>query len=108
MSERRFGSRLLKLTSLDKVLFPDDGIRKQDVVDYYERISDVMLPHMKDRPLMLQRFPDGIDEKAFFQKNISDYFPEWIKRTSVPKAGGAKRKRDSAQPQETESDGGPD
>jgi len=88
MSERRFGSRVLKLTSLEKILFPQDGIRKQDIIDYYERISDVMLPHIKDRPLMLQRFPNGIDETSFFQKNIGYYFPKWIKRTSVAKAGG--------------------
>jgi bifunctional non-homologous end joining protein LigD len=100
MSERRFGSRRetqgrqragsrnVKLSRPDKLLFPDDGIRKQDIIDYYERISEVILPHIKDRPLMLQRFPNGIGEKSFFQKNVSYYFPNWIKRTSVKKAGG--------------------
>jgi hypothetical protein len=92
MSERRFGSHVVELTSLEKVLFPEDGIRKQDIIDYYEHISDVMLPHIKDRPLMLQRFPNGIDETSFFQKNIGHYFPQWIKRTSVTKAAAAKRK----------------
>jgi bifunctional non-homologous end joining protein LigD len=88
MSERRFGSRVVKLTKPDKVLFPDDGIRKQDIVDYYERIADVMLPHIENRPLMLQRFPNGIDENGFYQKNISSFFPDWIKSTSVKKADG--------------------
>ena len=88
MSEHRLGSHVIKMTRPDKVLFPADGIRKQDIIDYYERISDVMLPHLKDRPLMLQRFPNGIDETSFFQKNIGYYFPKWIKRTSVAKAGG--------------------
>ena len=88
MSERRFGSHAVKLTRPDKVLFPDDGIRKQEVIDYYERIADVMIPHIKDRPLMLQRFPNGIYEKGFFQKNVAFYFPNWIKRASVKKAGG--------------------
>ena len=88
MSEHPLGSHVVKMTRPDKVLFPADGIRKQDIIDYYERIADVMLPHIKDRPLMLQRFPNGIDETSFFQKNISYYFPKWIKRTSVPKAGG--------------------
>jgi bifunctional non-homologous end joining protein LigD len=88
MNERRFGSRVVKLTRPDKVLFPDDRIRKQDIIDYYERISNVILPHIKDRPLMLQRSPNGIDEKSFFQKNIADYFPDWIKRATVKKTGG--------------------
>jgi bifunctional non-homologous end joining protein LigD len=88
MNERRFGSRIVKLSTLDRVLFPDDGIRKADVVDYYERVADVMLPHIQDRPLMLQRFPDGIGEPGFFQKNVSSYFPKWIKTVSVKKAGG--------------------
>ena len=87
-NERRFGSRVVKRTRPDKVLFPEDGIRKQDIIDYYERISDVMLPHIKDRPLMLERFPNGIDETSFFQKNVAYYFPNWIKRVSVEKAGG--------------------
>jgi bifunctional non-homologous end joining protein LigD len=88
MNERRYGSHVVKFSHLDKVLYPDDGIRKQDVVDYYERVADVMLPHIKNRPLMLQRFPNGIEEKSFFQKNIGFYFPNWIERVSVKKAGG--------------------
>ena len=69
MSERAFGSHVINVTHPDKVLFPRDGIRKQDVIDYYERIAEVMLPHIEDRPLMLQRFPNGIGEKGFYQKN---------------------------------------
>jgi bifunctional non-homologous end joining protein LigD len=88
MSERAFGSHVINVTHPDKVLFPADGIRKQDVIDYYERIAEVMLPHIEDRPLMLQRFPNGIGEKGFYQKNVASYFPDWIKRTSVKKAGG--------------------
>src|SRR5262245_6380363 len=88
MSERRFGSHVVKITNPDKVLFPDDEIRKQDIIDYYERMSELMLTHIRDRPLMLQRFPNGIREKAFFQKNVGFYFPNWIKRVSVIKKGG--------------------
>ena len=88
MSERRFGSRVVKLTSPDRMLFPQDGIRKQDVINYYERVAEIMLSHIKDRPLMLQRFPNGIGAKGFYQKNIASYFPEWIKRVSVRKTGG--------------------
>ena len=88
MSERSSGSHVVKLTSPDRLLFPDDGIRKQDVINYYEHVAEVMLPHIKDRPLMLQRFPNGIGAKGFYQKNIASYFPEWIKRVSVKKTGG--------------------
>jgi bifunctional non-homologous end joining protein LigD len=88
MSERTFGSHVVNVTHPDKVLFPADGIRKQEVIDYYERIAEVMLPHIEDRPLMLQRFPNGIGEKGFYQKNVASYFPDWIKRATVKKAGG--------------------
>jgi bifunctional non-homologous end joining protein LigD len=88
MSERRFGSRVVSLTRPDKVLFPDDGIRKQDIIDYYEAIAEIMLPHIKDRPLMLQRFPNGIEGKSFYQKNVGYHFQNWIKRASVKKTGG--------------------
>lgn len=88
MTQRRFGSRIVQITRPEKVMFPADGIRKQDVIDYYERISQVMLPHIQGRPLMLQRFPNGIEGKGFYQKNVAFYFPKWIKRASVPKTGG--------------------
>jgi bifunctional non-homologous end joining protein LigD len=88
MNERRFASRIAKLTKPDKVLFPDDGIRKKDVSDYYERVAEVMLPHMQNRPLMLHRFPNGITGPGFFQKNVSRFFPDWIETVSVKKAGG--------------------
>src|SRR5437868_487665 len=78
----------VKLSSLDRVLFPADGITKGDVINYYQRIAPVMLPHIENRPLMLQRFPNGIDEDGFFQKNIASYFPKWIKRVTVDKNGG--------------------
>lgn len=76
------------LTHPDKVLFPDDGITKRDVFEYYERIAPVMLPHIRNRPLMLERYPNGIGQEGFFQKNIAQYFPKWIKRVTVAKAGG--------------------
>src|SRR5947208_1310028 len=72
----------------DRVLFPADGITKHDIVSYYERIAPVMLPHIQNRPLMLQRCPAGIDEECFYQKNIAAYFPQFVKRVSVAKVGG--------------------
>jgi bifunctional non-homologous end joining protein LigD len=88
MSERVSGAHVINVTHPDKVLFPADGIRKEDVIDYYERIAEVIVPHIEDRPLMLQRFPNGIGEKGFYQKNVASYFPDWIKRASVKKEGG--------------------
>lgn len=80
--------RGVEVTRPGKVLFPDDGITKQDLVDYYRRISPLMLPHLKDRPITMFRYPDGVGGKAWVQKDIPDYFPDWIKRHRVPKEGG--------------------
>jgi bifunctional non-homologous end joining protein LigD len=78
----------VKVTNADKVLFPDDGITKGDLVAYYRRVADAMLPHLEGRPLSLQRFPDGIDREGFFQQEASDYFPAWVRRARVPRRGG--------------------
>ncbi|HYE79631.1 MAG TPA: non-homologous end-joining DNA ligase [bacterium] len=78
----------VKLTSQDKVLFPGEGITKGDLADYYQRIAPWMLPYLKDRPLTLHRYPEGITGEAFLQKSTADYFPEYIKRVLVQKAGG--------------------
>ena len=73
----------IHLTHPKKILFPKEGITKLDVILYYHWISEKMLPYLKDRPLTLQRFPSGIDEDGFYQKNVSDYFPSFIKRVEV-------------------------
>jgi bifunctional non-homologous end joining protein LigD len=78
----------VEITHPDKVLFPDAGITKADLADHYERVAEWMLPHVKGRPVSMQRFPDGIDGKGFFHKDIPDYFPSWIRRVEVPKANG--------------------
>jgi bifunctional non-homologous end joining protein LigD len=80
--------RKIEISNLDKVLFPEDGITKGNLVDYYRRIAATMLPHIKDRPLTLHRFPDGIGAKGFYQQNVSDYFPDWIARVRLAKEGG--------------------
>lgn len=82
------GGRDVEISSADKVLFPDDGITKLDLANYYARIADTALRHWRDRPLTLRRFPDGIDAGGFFQKNVSDHFPDWIDRVEVPKEDG--------------------
>jgi bifunctional non-homologous end joining protein LigD len=78
----------VKITRPDKVLFPNDGITKYDLVDYYRRVSSWILPHLADRPLMLERYPDGIDEIRIVQKSAASYYPRWIKTATVRKAGG--------------------
>jgi bifunctional non-homologous end joining protein LigD len=80
--------RTVEITHPDKVLFPDDGITKADLADYYRRVCEWMLPHVTGRPVSMQRFPDGVDGKGFFHKDIPDYFPRWIRRVEVPKAKG--------------------
>jgi bifunctional non-homologous end joining protein LigD len=72
----------------DKVLFPNSGITKNDVILYYKKIADYMLPYMKNLPLTMQRFPKGISDVGFFQKNASDHFPDWILTEQVKKEGG--------------------
>lgn len=84
----KVGRREIDIPNLDKVLFPDAGITKRDLVDYYRRIAGTMLPHIRNRPLTLHRFPDGIDAKGFYQQNVSDYFPDWIARVRLAKEGG--------------------
>lgn len=78
----------VNITRLEKVLFPEDGITKGDLIRYYQRIGPWMLPHLEGRPLALQRFPDGIDKPSFFQKAAAAYYPSWIKKVTVQKVGG--------------------
>jgi bifunctional non-homologous end joining protein LigD len=74
----------VRVTHPDKVLFPDDGITKAELVDYYETVASKMLPLVGGRPVTMQRFPRGIGEKGFLQKQIGDYFPDWIERVTAP------------------------
>ena len=71
------------VTNPDKVFFPEKGLTKNDLVGYYERVAEWMLPYLRNRPLVLTRFPDGIDGKSFYQRDAPDFVPEWVKRTSL-------------------------
>ncbi|MDQ0592678.1 bifunctional non-homologous end joining protein LigD [Chryseobacterium ginsenosidimutans] len=73
----------LKLTNQDKIYFPKDEVTKGDVIEYYQSVADYILPHLKNRPLSLNRFPNGIEEQNFYQKDASDNIPDWIKTTQV-------------------------
>lgn len=72
------GGHVIELTNLDKILFPKDKITKKEVVAYYYKISSTMIPYMKNRPVSMLRYPNGINEEGFFQKNAGEYFPSWI------------------------------
>ena len=84
----RFGRYTVELSSLDRVLFPDVGVTKGDLVEHYRKVAGRMVPHLKGRPVSMQRFPGGIEEEGFFQKAAPDYFPDWIARVKVRKEGG--------------------
>jgi bifunctional non-homologous end joining protein LigD len=76
------------ITHPEKVLFPDDGITKGELAAYYEAIAPIILPHIRARPVTMERFHRGIGEKGFFQKDVSKGFPAWLERVEVPKKGG--------------------
>ncbi len=80
----------VEITNPDKILFPKDKITKKDLIDYYQRVSSLMLAHLKDRPIVMQRYPNGIQKSGFLQKNISDYFPNWIATASVKRQAAGK------------------
>jgi bifunctional non-homologous end joining protein LigD len=73
----------VKLSNLDKVFFPDEGITKGDLLDYYRAVAPVLLPHLRDRPFTMRRYPDGALGKAFFQKDAPSHMPDWIRRFRV-------------------------
>jgi bifunctional non-homologous end joining protein LigD len=84
------GGQKVQVSNLDKVLFPDDQFTKAQVIDYYIRVSEYLLPHFQDRPVTLQRFPDGVRGEFFYEKDAPRFAPKWIQRFPVPRrAGGA-------------------
>ncbi|HZL57095.1 MAG TPA: DNA ligase D [Bryobacteraceae bacterium] len=76
-------SREVKFTNLDKVYYPDDGFTKGDVIRYYEAVADLLVPYLKDRPLSLKRYPNGIGKDFFFQKNTPETYPSWLRTETV-------------------------
>src|SRR6185437_4168171 len=75
--------RALTLTNLAKVLYPEDGFTKAEVLDYYQRIAAVLLPHIAGRPMTLKRYPEGVDGQSFFQKHATAHRPEWVRTEDV-------------------------
>jgi bifunctional non-homologous end joining protein LigD len=77
------GPYKVEVSNPDKVLFPADGYTKGDVIDYYQKIGETMLPHTRGRPISMERYPDGIGGEGFYQKEIPPYFPDWVDRERV-------------------------
>ncbi len=75
--------RQLKLSNLDKILYPTTGFTKGQVIDYYARIGPVLVPHLSGRPLTLKRYPNGVDSEFFFEKNATAHRPDWIKTAPI-------------------------
>jgi bifunctional non-homologous end joining protein LigD len=82
--------RRLKLSNLEKVLYPESGFTKGQVIDYYARIAPVLLPHLKDRPVTLRRYPNGVDGQSFFEKNVARHAPDWVRTERLPTPGSSK------------------
>ncbi|MBD3359081.1 MAG: ATP-dependent DNA ligase [Candidatus Buchananbacteria bacterium] len=79
----KINKKTIELSNLDKTFYPEAKYNKGDVIDYYDKIADFMLPHLKNRLVVMQRFPDGIKKSGFYQKETPDYFPVWIKTKKI-------------------------
>lgn len=82
------GEITVRLSHPGKVLFPDAGVTKADLADYYLEVAGTMLPHLHARPIAMERYPDGISGQRIFQKDVPAYFPSWVDRATVAKEGG--------------------
>jgi bifunctional non-homologous end joining protein LigD len=82
--------REVTLSNLDKVLYPGNGFKKGQVIDYYARVAKYILPHLKDRPVTMKRYPDGVQGKFFYEKNAPTFTPEWVQRFAVARHEGGK------------------
>jgi bifunctional non-homologous end joining protein LigD len=88
----RVGSKTLSLSNLDKVLWPKVGYTKGDLIDYYEGVAATIVPYLKDRPLTLERYPNGIAAQSFFEKEMSKGTPDWVDRVTIPSPQGTRSK----------------
>jgi bifunctional non-homologous end joining protein LigD len=87
-------SRAVRLTSPDRILFPGDGITKGDLFGYYDAVAPTVLPHLRDRPFTLKRYPHGIESDVYFQKQVPNGAPDWIptrRFTTHPRGGGSRQ-----------------
>jgi DNA primase len=79
----RIGRRDVQLTNLDKVFFPEPGLTKGDLVQYYLDLADCVLPHVRKRPMQMLRYPDGVDGFFFYQKRVPKQHPEWLETVRI-------------------------
>ena len=86
--ETEIDGRQLSLSNLDKVLYPATGFTKGHVLDYYARIADTMVAHLRDRPVTFKRYPSGVDGPSFFEKHASEHRPDWLRTVEVPSQRG--------------------
>jgi bifunctional non-homologous end joining protein LigD len=82
-SEIRRGERIVRLSNLDKLFWPEQGITKGDLLRYYRDVAPTLLPHIRDRPFTMKRYPDGWQGQPFFRRNVTNYAPAWMKRVAV-------------------------
>ena len=87
----RIDGRAVKLSNLDKVLYPQDGFTKGEILDYYARIAPAMLPHLTDRPVTFIRYPDGVDGSGFFAKHAPSHRPSWIRTADLAVSSSGKK-----------------
>lgn len=87
---KKVGTQEVKLTNQNKIYFPKDGVTKGDVIDYYQKMSQYILPHLKNRPQSMNRFPNGIEGLSFYQKDASDETPDWITKEEIHSDSGDK------------------
>ena len=87
-SELTIGSTRLEVSNLEKVFYPQTGFTKGDVIDYYIRVAPVLLPHLKDRPITLKRYPEGVEGLFFYEKRCPPHRPKWVGTTAVPRSKG--------------------
>jgi bifunctional non-homologous end joining protein LigD len=84
--------RDLSLSNLDKIMYPETGTTKAEVIDYYARMAPVLLPHVTDRPMTVKRYPDGVDGSMFYMKNAPAHRPDWIRTVTVASPGSTKNR----------------
>jgi bifunctional non-homologous end joining protein LigD len=90
-TELNVAGRTLLVSNLDKVLYPEAGFTKAQVIDYYIRIAPVLLPHLKDRPITLKRYPDGVEGFFFYEKQCPSHRPKWVQTATVPSSRRAEK-----------------
>src|SRR5215217_3393174 len=82
-TQLRVGNKILEVSNLDKVLYPEVHFTKAQVIDYYIRIAPVLLPHLKDRPLTMKRYPNGVTKEFFYEKRCPSHRPDWVRTAHI-------------------------